>query len=120
LNPEAAVGGFNRSSALEQRYLSIHGYTANSHGFGVWVLANCQTFFGSYFAAKGVSLGDLKGGAVFKGNFFSILTGTGCWRGGNTDRIRLHASGYNGDRAQQCSGFVPAIQVFHPFNSSSN
>ncbi|MEG5211558.1 MULTISPECIES: hypothetical protein [unclassified Microcoleus] len=120
MNPEAAVGGFNRTSALEQRYLSIHCYTANSRGFGVWVLANGQTFFGSDFAAKGLSLGYLKGGAILKGNIFSILTGSGCWWGRNTDRSRLHTSGYDRDRAQQCSGFVPAIQIFHPFNSSSN
>jgi len=121
LNPEAAVGGFNRSSALEQRYLSIHCHTANSRGFGVWRLANGQTFFGSDFAAKVASLGYLKGGAIFKGNIFSILTGSGCWWGGNTDRICTgNTSGCDRDRAQQCSGFVPAIQVFHPFNSSSN
>jgi len=79
LNPEATVGVFNRSSALEQRYLSILGYTANSRRFGIWVLANSQTFFGIDFATKAVSLGYLKGGAVFKGNIFSILTGSGCW-----------------------------------------
>jgi len=120
LNPEATVGGFNRSSALEQCYLSIHCYTANSLGFGVWVLTNGQTFFGSDFAAKGVSLGYLKGGAVFKGNIFSILTGGGYWWGGMTNSPSLQTSGYKCDRAQQYSGLVPAIQVFHPFNSSSH
>ena len=66
MNPEAAVGGFNRSSALGQRYLSVSCYTANSRGFGVWVLANGQTLFGSDFATNVASLGYLKGGAIFK------------------------------------------------------
>jgi len=78
LNPEATVGGFNRSSALGQRYLSVKSYAANSRGFWVWALANGQTFFGSDFATKVASLGYLKGGAIFKGNIFSILTDSGC------------------------------------------
>jgi len=78
LNPEATVGGFNRSSALGQRYLSVKSYAANSRGFGVWLLANGQTFFGSDFTAKVASLGYLKRGAIFKGNIFRILTDSGC------------------------------------------
>ncbi len=78
MNPYAAIGAFSRSSADSQRYLSVHGDAANSRGFGFWVLANRQTLFGSNFTTKVVSLGYLKGGAIFKGNIFSILTDSGC------------------------------------------
>jgi len=66
LNPDAAVGAFSRSSAGSQRYLSVDGDTTNSRGFGLWALANRQTFLGSNFATKGVGLGYLKGATIFK------------------------------------------------------
>jgi hypothetical protein len=80
--------------------LTVRHGTANTRGFGIWVLADNQTLLGSDLAAKVVCLGYLKGGTIFKGNIFSILTEIGRGFGGNSDCIGLQTPGDDRDRAQ--------------------